>query len=238
MKFNVIGHRGNPSQKPENTISSFESAKKCGVYGVETDIQITKDHRIVIFHDDAMERLTGRNGMISDFTLSELEEMGILGTDEKIPTLDEFLAATHGVKKFIELKTRNNKAERINFGLEKALNEYFKGNYSDDIYFISFDIDAIRTMKEYDSRYRVGIDIGKETSFIWDSMIRDHVPDFLDFVIPEYSIIEKEERNFQKIGEKIIPWVINDEKELKILEEKNIQYFMTDSPCKIRELIE
>lgn len=237
MKFNIIGHRGNPSQKPENTIISFKSAKSCRVYGIETDIQITSDRKIVIFHDDTMERLTGNNGRICDFTLSELEEMRILGTDEGIPTLEEFLEATEGVKKFIELKTRNDKAERINSGLEKSLNEYFRGNYSDDIYFISFDIEAIRTMKEYDHRYRVGIDIGKETSFIWDSMIRDHVPDFLDFVIPEYAIIEREERNFQEISGKIIPWVINKEEDLKILEEKNIEYFMTDSPCQMREFI-
>ena len=238
MKFRMIGHRGNPSQNPENTIVSFISARKCGVYGIETDIQITADQKIVIFHDEDLKRLTGMRGKISDFPLSELKEINVLGSDQKIPTLEEFLESTGDVTKYIELKTRNEKAERINDGLEKRLHEYFKGNYSDNIYFISFDVEAIRKMKEYDKRYRVGLDIGNETSFIWDSMLKDHIPEFLDLVIPQYDIIKKETRDLEKYAEKIIPWVINSSTDLEKLEEMGIYSFMTDTPCSMKNFIE
>lgn len=231
MVFKVVGHRGNPSQYPENTIASFVSALKCGSSGVETDIQITRDKEIVIFHDDDMKRLTGEPGMIGQYTLAELKEMRVLGTDEAIPTLQEFLDSTNGIERFIELKARNEKGERINTGLEKYLNSFFHDDYTRDIHFISFDIEAIRNMKEYNRNYSVGLDIGRETSLIWDSMMKDHIPDFLDFVIPEYSIIENEDRDLGRNSSRIIPWVVNEPEKLETLKKKGIDAFMTDMPC-------
>ncbi len=231
MNFKTIGHRGNPSEKPENTMASFLSAYECGADAIETDIQITKDGKIVIFHDDSMERLTGKKCSVHDLNLREIKELRILDTDQHVPDLEEFMDQFRGKEMFIELKARNERGDRINPGLERALHEFFKNDYSPEIHFISFDIEAIRTMKSYDKNYSVGLDIAKETQFIWESMMNDHIPDFMDYVIPEFSIVSEEKNDIKEYGEKIIPWVLNDPKDLSILEKKGINKFMTDRPC-------
>ena len=58
----IIAHRGYCSLFPENTLASFESALyKCDL--VEFDIMLTKDHKIIVFHDRFLSRLTN----IEDF---------------------------------------------------------------------------------------------------------------------------------------------------------------------------
>ena len=61
-------HRGlhnNGSEAPENSMAAFKKAVKAG-YGIELDIQLTKDKQVVVFHDDFLKRICGVEGKISD----------------------------------------------------------------------------------------------------------------------------------------------------------------------------
>ena len=68
----IIGHRGIPTHITENTIPSFEEALKRGVEGIELDIRLTQDKKIVVFHDDNLLRLSGVNVDIKDLTYTEI----------------------------------------------------------------------------------------------------------------------------------------------------------------------
>lgn len=93
----VIGHRGAKAYAPENTLSSIHAAADIGVQWVEVDVKLTKDSHAIIFHDEELDRCTGVNGLVKDFTLAELREMdagswyGESFLGEKIPTLEELL---------------------------------------------------------------------------------------------------------------------------------------------------
>ncbi|KAK0564211.1 hypothetical protein OC861_004411 [Tilletia horrida] len=60
------GHRGASAAFPENTIASFERAIRDGSEGLESDVHITKDNIIVMFHDPSLERTTDGKGLIRD----------------------------------------------------------------------------------------------------------------------------------------------------------------------------
>ena len=47
----IIGHRGFPAAKKENTLESFQAALNCGADGIELDVQITTDQKLAIYHD-------------------------------------------------------------------------------------------------------------------------------------------------------------------------------------------
>lgn len=91
--FVNYAHRGASQYAPENTISAFDLGLSMGANGIETDIQLTKDGVAVLFHDDTLERMTGKPGAVEDYTYEELRwfwvEKEILR--DRIPTLEQFL---------------------------------------------------------------------------------------------------------------------------------------------------
>ncbi|MBQ7920206.1 MAG: glycerophosphodiester phosphodiesterase [Lachnospiraceae bacterium] len=100
-------HRGlfdNASVAPENSLAAFAKAVKAG-YGIEWDVQLSKDDIPVIFHDASLERMCGVKGNVWDYTLKELKEFRLGNSEEKIPTLEEALALVNGrVPLIIEYK--------------------------------------------------------------------------------------------------------------------------------------
>jgi glycerophosphoryl diester phosphodiesterase len=102
-----VAHRGlwSPSGAPENSLAAFHAAC-AGGYGIELDVQLTRDGEAVVFHDDALDRMCGVEGKLRDRSLSELRELRLKGTEETIPTLAETLAEVgHRALVHIELKT-------------------------------------------------------------------------------------------------------------------------------------
>ena len=98
-------HRGLWSREaPENSLKAFGLAAEAG-FGMEFDIQLTKDRRVVVFHDATLERMCGVKAKVSELTLAELRELRLKGSDERIPTLVEVLRLVDGrVPLLIELK--------------------------------------------------------------------------------------------------------------------------------------
>ena len=96
-KVKLIAHRGWRAKYPENTMRGFREAMNLDIDGVELDVHMTKDHHIVICHDQTLDRTTDKNGSICDMTLPEIREadagikFGEEFKGEKIPTLEEFL---------------------------------------------------------------------------------------------------------------------------------------------------
>ena len=76
---------------PENSLPAFRRAREMG-YGVELDVHLTADDRLVVIHDSDLSRLCGTTRIVEDLTLDALRDLRLLGTDEPVPTLDEVLA--------------------------------------------------------------------------------------------------------------------------------------------------
>lgn len=73
----VIGHRGT-STEVENTVESITAGAAQGNDFGELDVQLTKDEVPVVFHDETLRRLTGRDGRVSgDLTLAEIKELAL-----------------------------------------------------------------------------------------------------------------------------------------------------------------
>lgn len=99
-----LGHRGACGHAPENTLASMKKALELGVHGFEFDIQLSKDGVPVVIHDETLERTTNGKGLVSDFTLQELQLLDA-GVGEKIPSLRNVLdLVDKRCRLFIELK--------------------------------------------------------------------------------------------------------------------------------------
>src|SRR6266568_6727931 len=93
----VIGHRGAAGLAPENTYAGFDLALEIGVDGIETDVQKTKDGKLVLFHGELLDRTTNGKGVLQETPWQELQQLDAGSwfdgkyAGERIPLLIEAL---------------------------------------------------------------------------------------------------------------------------------------------------
>jgi glycerophosphoryl diester phosphodiesterase len=107
----LIAHRGESYDAPENTMAAFHLAWKRNVKAIELDVHLTKDGQLVICHDKDTNRTTGREFVIKESRLEQLRPLDAgrwkdeRWSGEKMPTLAEALATIpNGARCFIEIK--------------------------------------------------------------------------------------------------------------------------------------
>lgn len=113
-------HRGlhdSQSNIPENSMAAFLKAVENG-YGIELDVQLTKDGIPVIFHDGKTGRLLRDekgavvNKVLTELTLEELERYHLLASEEKVPLFEDVLKLVDGkVPLIVELKVANSSTD-------------------------------------------------------------------------------------------------------------------------------
>lgn len=105
-------HRGlhdNKSDAPENSLKAFAKAVGNG-YGIELDVQLTKDKQVVVFHDYNLKRICGIDKEVNECTYKELSHLVLLNSNEKIPLFTEVLSLVNGkVPLIVEIKKKNTK---------------------------------------------------------------------------------------------------------------------------------
>ena len=182
----IWGHRGCCYRYPENTISAFMAATAIpGITGIETDVQLTKDGEVVVFHDENVKRVTDGDRDVKDYTFAEIEKLKIdakgIGRDkqddkqlsnesesresgtlayEHIPSLDEFLTAmepycTHNGM-LINIELKTSKC-RYEGIEEKTLAIVKKHGLERYIVYSSFLADSIELMKKLDPECSTGM---------------------------------------------------------------------------------
>ena len=87
-----IAHRGlfNNKDIPENSLTAFKKAIENN-YGIELDVQITTDKKLVVFHDASLKRMCGIDKKLTDCSYEELLTYNLLDTNEKIPLFKDVL---------------------------------------------------------------------------------------------------------------------------------------------------
>ncbi len=153
IRLNIYAHRGLFENKKivENTISAFKKAL-LNNFNIELDIRVTKDNKIIVFHDSNIKRLTGIDSLVKEMTYEELSNVKLLNTTDKIPLLEDVLKLVNGrVTLLIEIKVNlsNNTLNELN----KLLLDY-----NGKVLLQSFNPVIIRKMA-YTSlkRYKMGI---------------------------------------------------------------------------------
>ncbi len=100
-----FAHRGLHGEGvAENSMSAFRAAVEAG-YGIELDVRLSSDGKLVVFHDDTLDRVVGKEGRVDTFTSAELAEMKLLGTEDGVPLFSDVLEMVDGrVPLLVEIK--------------------------------------------------------------------------------------------------------------------------------------
>lgn len=130
LKGYAYAHRGfynNNSGIPENSMKAFEAAVSKG-YGIELDVQLSKDNIPVVFHDESLKRVCGVSGNVKDYTYDELQKFRLCNTKERIPSFSSVLDLVGGrVPLIVEIKCEDGKTQVCRYAYE--LLEHYTGVY-------------------------------------------------------------------------------------------------------------
>ena len=139
-------HRGlfdNKSNAPENSLNAIRKAVEAG-YGIEFDVQLSKDDIPVVFHDASLKRVCGIDGNVWEYSLKELQNIKLADSDQTIPTLEEVLKVVNGkVPLIIEYKMDRVDTKVCKLGDEILQN--YRGTYCIE----SFHPFAVRWYKKH-----------------------------------------------------------------------------------------
>ena len=144
-KFKTVmyAHRGlHNEERAENSMSAFKAAVDGG-FGIELDIRLSKDGKLVVFHDDTLDRVCGREGRVIDFTADELATFKLSGTNDGIPLFSDVLSLVDGkIPLLVEIKENAGDST-----VSHATCEILKG-YKGEFIIESFNPMSLKVVKE------------------------------------------------------------------------------------------
>ncbi len=232
----LYAHRGlhnNEGKAPENSLAAFHLAVEAG-YGIELDIQLSKDKVPMVFHDYTLNRICNSKGRVNEYTCEELQKFHLCHSNETIPTLSQVLQVVDGkVPLIIEFKI-----EHTDLSLCPLANEILK-NYKGTYCMESFNPLALNWYKNNQKdiiRGQLATDFirnrdkgNKLMYWILSRLLLNRLgsPDFIayEYLYPHLSSLSIV-RDIYKL--KTIAWTIKSQEELEESKE-HFNYFIFDS---------
>ena len=142
--------------RPENSRAAIHAAISAG-YGIEIDLQLSKDAEAMVFHDYDLRRLIGETGPIQQRSSVELGNMTLKHGDEGVPTFAEVLKIVAGrVPVLVEMKDQDGAMGPRTGALEKATAEALVG-YDGDVAVMSFNPHSVAAFAAHDSGRALGL---------------------------------------------------------------------------------
>lgn len=234
FKNRHYAHRGlhdNRTSVPENSLKAFELAVEAG-YGIEMDIQLSKDNIPVVFHDKTLKRMCGKEGYVWDYTLEELRQNTLADSKEQIPTFEEVLKLIDGkVPLIIEYKMDNPNIKVCELG-NQLLSQY-KGVYCIE----SFHPKAVRWYRKNRPdivRGQLSMDFSKDEKYnapyfvVMTYLLSNFItrPDFIAYHHVDEHILSR--RLCKKLGGLSVAYTIKNQEAYEKVKDK-FDLFIFDS---------
>ena len=234
VKDKIIGHRGASMYAPENSASSLKLASLMGIEWIETDVQITLDNKLVIFHDEKLERTSNGEGFLALKKFSELKKLDIGSwfskefEGERILSLVEFLDL---IKQYefslqLEIKHMHGKEYEIVEEIVKQIEpylDYFKGK----LFVSSFSEKCLRLFSKKLPKIPLALALSFVPKFP-DQLANEAGVDILHFgdEFVDNSSLER----LTKSKTEFAVATVNDKKRALFLLRNGVQSILTDDP--------
>ncbi len=231
----IFGHRGAMAHAPMNTMASFELAKSQGADGIELDVHLSRDGKLVVIHDATVNGTTDGQGKVADLTLEQLKRLdaGAWFSDEfagqRIPTLVEvFDAFGDGLFINVEIKSSRETVDRLEKALADCVRRY---NMRERIIVSCFDPVTLRRVKQLMPMVLMG--------FLYvPDMPAAHFSPLNEFRLearhPRHEMVDEGYMKWARAqGYFVNVWTVNDPQRALELKRLGVNTVMTDDPAAI-----
>jgi glycerophosphoryl diester phosphodiesterase len=239
----IIGHRGASSEAPENTMAAFARAVEVGAGFIETDLQLSRDARLVAMHDGTLDRTTNARGPVSSKTLDELTQLDAGAwfsggatagqhkesfAGQRIPTLEEVLSfgRDRDIGVYLELKAPAvSGAEHALVGALRASGEVVR------TIVMSFDLGVLAQVRNSEPLIVTGYLCDKPAP----DAVRQAVERGARQLLPRRDHVTRDLiEEAHKSDLKVVTWTVNAPEQAKALVSLGVDGIITDYP---REMV-
>jgi len=227
----VFAHRGASKFAPENTLASFQKAMDMGAQALELDVTLSRDGKVVVIHDDRVDRTSNGSGEVSDLLLADIQKLDAGSwfspqfKDEKIPTLEEvFNLVKEKALINIELKNAGKQNEEL---VKKTAELVHTHKLHKTLIFSSFIPRNVRLVRETLPECPVGLLTLPAFAGKLEMLLFPHVSP--DLIHPHYSnlseaFIMKQHDQMRRVH----TYTVNDAALMKKLTDWNVDGFFCD----------
>jgi len=214
--FFKVGHRGARAYEIENTLESFRRAIELGANAVEFDVRQSKDGKLVLSHDENLNRVFGKDVLISGTTLAQMKQL----TGNKVLALEEALLFLHGKVEKILVELKESGYEK------KVLDVIRKEKMEDRTIIVSFHEEALARVRNLSESIEIGLIYAK-----FRNPLKTALKLNAQYLVPLYRFVHtKDVENAHKNNLKVIVWTINTKEEARELIAKGVDGIASDKP--------
>lgn len=241
----LFAHRGFSGMYPENSPLAFRmAAEKTNADGIESDVHISKDGQLVIFHDASVERTSNGTGFIRDLTYAQLLELDIGAwkspefAGQHIWTLGQLLDFCREARMLLNLELKNY--EVFYDGLEqRVIDEVCARGMQERVFVSSFNHISMQRFKDLCPEI--------ETGLLYDKPLLDMehylLPSNADNMHPRYMLLQYQPELmdlFHSRGMKVNTWTVNDEADMRDMIHRGVDGIISNYPdllCRVADQI-
>ncbi len=228
----IIAHRGASGYAPENTLTSFKKAMEMGSNSVEFDVQMTSDGKLVVIHDETLDRTTDGSGLVMNSTYTYIRSLsagkwfGDSFEEEKVPYLEEILSL-FGKETTIHLEVKKMFIDKRNVE-DKIYDVVKNAGLLDSVVFSSFNHRSLKYLSDkYDVRLGMltGSGIVNITDYVKNSGIK------VVSINPSCEYVDEQfVKECHDNGYKVYSYTVNDRTIASKLKEFKVDGIYTNYP--------
>ncbi|TCZ75405.1 glycerophosphodiester phosphodiesterase [Paenibacillus albiflavus] len=233
-------HRGASGYCPENTMAAFARGLELGATGIETDVQVSKDGKLVLIHDEQLKRTTGAEGLVKDYdweTLQSLDAGTWFNTDyagEKLPSLEQLFELVKQKDTILNLELKNGFIQYA--GLEEQVITMIKRyDMVERTIISSFNHYSLALCNKLAPEIQTGILYMEGLYEPWN--YADQVGSTALHAF-KYAVIPELVTEAAKHGKIYNPFTVNEVPEMKMLIAAGVAGIITDYPDRLAALLE
>ena len=241
----LFAHRGFSGIYPENSPLAFRmAAEKTNADGIESDVHLSKDGQLVIFHDASVERTSNGTGFIRDLTYAQLLELDIGAwkspefAGQHIWTLGQLLDFCREARMLLNLELKNY--EVFYDGLEqRVIDEVCARGMQEQVFVSSFNHISMQRFKDLCPEI--------ETGLLYDKPLLDMehylLPSNADNMHPRYMLLQYQPELmdlFHSRGMKVNTWTVNDAADMRDMIHRGVDGIISNYPnllCRVADQI-
>ncbi|MCY9059118.1 glycerophosphodiester phosphodiesterase [Bacillus inaquosorum] len=237
----IFAHRGASGQFPENTMLAFEKGIEAGADGIELDVQLTKDGRIVVIHDERLDRTTSLKGFVKDTAYDVIKTANAaanhnqMENDIKVPLLEDVLSWAEKKNFLINIELKNS-VIRYEGMEEKVLKAVKRFNIEERIILSTFNHESLALC----ARLAPHIERAALTSDVLYQADRYITSIPASGYHPELNSPATADKVLKKMRNssiKVRPYTVNRPEDMKRLFEAGADGIFTDFPAKALALL-
>jgi glycerophosphoryl diester phosphodiesterase len=250
----VIGHRGAAGCAPENTLPAIHHAVEVGADAIELDLHATRDGRLVLLHDDVVDRVSDGSGPVEEMTLDEARSVDagyaftpdrgrtypFRGQGVRFPTLEEALAAAGSLPVVAEVKTGRaaEALDRFLAGAPAESDRVLVGGFTRAAVDVAAGRARWRCAAEEDLRAYVilgKLGLGR--------LPAGRPPEVDAVMVPERHgplriVTRRFVRRTRRHGIGVFVWTVNEPGDMRRLLDRGVDGLISDFPGRVRRIVD